>query len=178
MADANETPSPRRNFTLYFMLAMTAVSAGVFFSFRGVMRSSLAERREVSRSHLQTLHQGLKAYAAENNAAYPEELSLLHPQFIPDSATFFHPAWPERPGYVYVTGLRASDPPESLTIYENIPPGKEKLQRLVLRLNGTIESWPEAEFQQRLARQAAVWQAEKRPWQPQPVKIEKFMQNH
>ena len=174
MADA---PSPRRNFTLYFVLAMGIISVGVFFSFRSTMRSSLAERRETSRAHLQSIHSALKSFAAlpENHAAFPDELQNLYPKFIADGETFFHPAWPERSGYVYVPGIRPSDPPTTIVVYENIPPGKERLQRLVLNLDGSIATLNETDFQQTLMSQASLWQGEKRQWQPQPVNIEQFL---
>jgi len=177
MAAPTDAPSPRRNFTLYFILAMGIISVGVFFSFRSTMRSSLAERRETSRTHLQTIYNGLKAFAAipENNTAFPAELQSLFPKFIADGETFFHPAWPEQPGYVYISGVRPSDLPATIVVYENIPPGKERLQRLVLNLDGSILSLNEADFQQRLALQASLWQGEKRQWQPQPVNIEQFL---
>lgn len=173
MADA--TPS-RRNFTLYFILVMLAISAGVFFSFRGMMRNSVAERREVSRAHLQAIYTALQRFAApENNGAFPDQLQALYPKFISDGETFFHPAWPERPGYVYVPGVRSIDPPTTIIVYENIPTGKQRLPRLVLLLDGSIQSLEESEFEKRMAAQASLWQGEKRPWQPSPVNIEQFL---
>ena len=177
MAAPTDAKSPRRNFTLYFILTMGLISAGVFFSFRSTMRSSLAERSEVSRTHLQAIHSALKSFAAasENKSAFPDELQSLYPKFITDGEMFFHPAWPERPGYVYIPGVRPSDPPTTIMVFENLPPGKERLQRLALALDGSILSLNEAGFQQRLATQASLWQGEKRQWQPQPVNIEQFL---
>jgi hypothetical protein len=173
MADAK--PS-RRNFTLYFILVMLAISAGVFFSFRGMMRSSVAMRSEVSRAHLQAIYTALKRCAApENKGAFPDDLQALYPKFISDGATFIHPAWPERPGYVYVSGVRPNDPPTTMIVYENIPESKQRLPRLVLMLDGSILSLEEGDFEKRLTSQASLWQGEKRPWQPRPVNIEQFL---
>jgi hypothetical protein len=164
----------RRNFTLYFVLILAVISAGVFFAFRDMMRSSVEQRRETSRAHLKALFQALRNYAAENNGSFPDELNRLYPKYVQDRDVFFHPAWPDRPGYVYITDLRSVDGSETIAIFENIPAEKGKLQCLALTLGGSIVPLDGSQLEQRLEAQASVWRTEKRQWLPKPVNTERL----
>jgi len=174
MALTSETKPARRNFTLIFVLTLGVISVFVFVMFRGMMRDSLEQRRDVSRAHLKELFQGLQRYGADNKSAFPEELSSLHPKYVHDRDVFFHPAWPDRPGYVYITGLRPSDGRETIAIFENLPSEKERLPRLVLTLSGDVLALDKSQFEQRLTAQASLWRADKRQWLPEPVNTERL----
>ncbi|HYG76378.1 MAG TPA: hypothetical protein VEK08_15340 [Planctomycetota bacterium] len=113
------------------------------------------------------IYMALKGFARVNSR-FPERLSQLVPKYQPDPTVFMHPAWPEQPGYAYVTGIRLSgekaDPPATILLFENVPAKKKKLDRLVLMLNGEIHLLSPAEFEKRIAEQAEAWQKDKREW--------------
>lgn len=169
----NSTSAPaRRYFTLIFVVVLGAISVFVFFQFREMTRNSVEQRHEASRAHLLALHKGLQSYAAANTGSFPNLLGQLFPKYVADRENFFHPAWPDRPGYVYVTGLRAADDPQSIEIFENVPPEKDKLQRSFVTLSGEVYALNKTQFDERLSKQESTWRAEKRLWLAQPAEVD------
>jgi hypothetical protein len=166
------TPSGlQKHFTLLFMLAMLLAGVAIFVAFTNAARTSKAERRETSAANLTAMFHALKAYSKDNGGNYPQQLTVLHPRYIPDASTFIHPSWPERIGYVYVSGFKDENvhDPETILIYENVPEGKEKLGRQVLTSDGQVHVWNEADFQQRIRAQQASAAAQKREIELLPV---------
>jgi hypothetical protein len=169
------TEKPRRNFLLYFMGLMLLATAATFICFTHVARISKAERSEASRKNLLAFHQALKSFseAPQNTGQFPEDLKALYPQYLKNADVFFHPAWPDRDGYVYVYGVKPrganADSADTILVFENIPPGKEKLGRLILFLSGEVHMWAEAEFQSRISAQESVWKSQGRSWLALPA---------
>jgi len=106
----------------------------------------------------------LKAYAKDHDGQFPATLAELIPKYQPDAYIFTHPAWPDRPGYIYIPGVRASDLPATIVLFENTPPDKPKLNRLIKRLDGETEALTPNDFHSRIAAQSATWQSDKRVW--------------
>jgi hypothetical protein len=170
----SRTPSGlRKHFTLLFMLTMLLAGAAVFVAFTNAARTSKAERRATSATNLKVMFHALKAFSKDTGGAYPKELSTLHPRYISDASTFIHPSWPERVGYVYVSGFKDTDEiiydPERILIYENVPEGKKQLGRQVLTSDGQVHVWNDADFQQRLRAQQFSAAAQKREIELVPV---------
>ena len=157
---------PRRNFALLFIIALLLASAATFAVFTYVARTGKAQRREVSRANLIKMHEALQAYARENGR-FPDDLSALQPRFL-QAEDVIHPAWPERPGYMYVAGVQSVDPPESVLVFENLPERKVKLGRLAVTLQGQVQELNEADFQQRLSAQELRYKEKKRAWTLRP----------
>ncbi len=158
---------PRRNFTLFFILALGAAAAGTFFVFSSYARSSVKTRRDASRANLQALAGALSAYAT--GGAYPQDPAPALAIVLPEQR--INPSWPEGPGYVYVSGVSKNDPPETLLLYENVPPQKARMGRLVSLLNGEPRQLEEPAFQERLRAQEELWRASGRRWNPQLLPI-------
>jgi uncharacterized protein YbgA (DUF1722 family) len=62
-----------------------------------------------------------------------------------------------------------ADPPDTILIYENVPPEKRKLGRLVARADGSIEQLSETQFEERLNALKSRFAEQKRTWNVLPV---------
>jgi hypothetical protein len=160
----------RPKFIFFFLLFVGICSAAGFLTLRYAAQQGVASRREQSRGHLQALGNILAARAATAAGQFPGSVAgLIDAQ---DAGLAVNPSWPDEDGYIYVTGVRASDPPESLLLYENVPPEKRKIGRLVLRLDGSIELLAEGAFQQRLKAQEIARAAAERPWRTETIAVQ------
>lgn len=148
----------RRNFTLYFILLLGVISAITFYYFTAYARSSVEHRKEINRSNLAAIGAALKKHALDERLPADLPAGTLPPQ------TFTNPSWPEQAGYMLVTGVRLTDAPETILVFENTPPAKRKLGRHVLTLDGRIEVVSEDRLQERLDALQFKWKAESRPW--------------
>jgi hypothetical protein len=163
------TPSPhppkRFNFAVPFILVSGLLGIAGFLLLRSTAQSGVAERKNESRANLALMAQLLKA------AGYPDDPNAAiasHPEAA------INPSWPEQIGYVYVSGIHSTDPESSVVLFENVPPEKQKLGRLVARLDGTVELLTEGALQERLHAMEARWSAEHRPWRKIPIGRDHF----
>ena len=162
--------NPRRpNFVIFFLIFVGVCGFAGFMTLRYAAKSGVAARREQSREHLLALGKLLSERVSRAERSYPHDFAGLIDASHADLTV--NPAWPDEAGYIYVTGVRSDDPPDSLLLFENVPPEKRKLGRLVLRLDGKVELLTEDQFQQRLDAQRMSREAVQRPWRTEAVAV-------
>lgn len=138
-------------------LATLLLAGGLIPLFFG--QKERAPRLECA-SNLHQLGLALRQYALDDSSAYPDRLEQLFcPVYVPDARLFRCPHPPHRP-YLYVSGLRADDPPEYVVVYE--PAENHESQGMnVLYVDGHAE-WKKdrlaVEAQARLQRQTLTAQ--------------------
>ncbi len=157
----------KSNFVIFFLIIVGICGAAGFLTLRYVALQGVAARRAQSRERLLAMGKLLADRANTNEGRYPDKIDEVLGAHQTELAT--NPSWPDEAGYVYVTGVRNSDPPESLLVYENVPPEKRKIGRLVLRRDATVELLTEDQFQKRLSDQESRASAQQRPWRTETV---------
>jgi len=171
MAQQSSIPL-RRNFLVLFLLITGIIGAGFFFGLRYSAASGIAERKSEIRRNLNRMLLALTTYAQNNAGAFPDDIVTLFPKYVSDPEIFVNPSWPDEIGYMYVTGVCTGSVPDSsdtLLIFENVPPEKRKLGRLVVQLDGKVEQLTEPQFQERLTALKARWSEQKRDLKLAPV---------
>jgi len=156
----------RRNFTLYFVIGLALIVLATFVVFTLVARDSVAQRRHLVAHNLAKFG---KTLAAESTPP-ADAVAFLRAKL--DPMVLVHPSWPEQPGYMLVEGVRLTgadaDPPDTIWIYENVPPQKLKVGRHILLASGNVEI-DDPRFQQRLAAQEEGWKKAGRTWSIRPL---------
>jgi hypothetical protein len=164
----------KRNFLVLFLLVTAVIGGGFFFGLRYSAASGIAGRKKEIRANLGRIVAALKTYSqtAGGNGLLPDDPLAVYPKFIDDPEVFVNPSWPDEIGYSYVTGVRTgaeTDAPDTILIYENVPPEKRKLGRLVARADGSIEQLSETQFEERLNALKSRFAEQKRTWNVLPV---------
>ena len=153
---------------IVFVLVLLAVSALVFFEFSHYQRAKSELRRKASVLSLLRLEMLLEQFAQAHNGQYPAHASAILETAATD-LDLSHPSWPEQSGYVYVTGIRLSDEPATIVIYENVPERKRKLGFQVLRVSGKVDWLSQDDFAAALRDQEERWSKKGRVWKPEEM---------
>jgi len=113
---------------------------------------SIKERAEriQSLSSLKALHTQLVIYGARNDGRFPDSLDQLVRDGLDPRALRVSPKSDQE--FSYVRGLTDISPRTSIVVYA--PEPARDGTRMVLLVNGSAETWPEKEFQARMAKQA------------------------
>lgn len=162
MADA----APRSvRFSILFIGTLALISLSVFFIFKWAQSAAFTERREKSFQNLQAMGRVVEEFTKAHNGQFPDTLEPLQEAFKNDPLKLVHPAWMDQPGYVLIPGvIRANDGDSAIVIYENVPEGRRKIGRQVLRANGQIEFLDDGAFEQRIREQRASFEKWQRQW--------------
>lgn len=155
-------PQKRFNFAVPFILVSGVLGIAGFLVLRGAAQSGVAERKNESRAHLALLGQLLQS------AGYPDDPAAT---IAPHPEATINPSWPDQVGYVYICGIQGAgkDTPETVVLFENVPPEKQKLGRLALRVDGSVELLTESALQERLRAMESRWSVDHRPWRKVPI---------
>jgi hypothetical protein len=158
--------SPR--FVILFVTVLLALSALIFWTFRAYQRAQAEARSAASVTNLSQLKEAIDHWRNDKSGRYPTHVSELL-EHAPLNLNLTHPSWPDQPGYVYVTGVQATDAPDSIVIFENVPERKRKLGYHVLRLNGKVDWLSREDFSQAIQAQEERWRASSRIWRPEEI---------
>ncbi len=157
-------------FSILFMLTLAAIAFGVYLTFSTFHRNMAAQRKEASAKNLAGISTALNSYASKHDAHFPERVSQLTREFLPDESILIHAAWPDRPGYIFIPGSRPDDDKDrTLLVFENVPERKRKLGIQVLWLSGKIETLSEANLVVQITAQESAWKHTQRIWLPEAM---------
>ncbi len=104
-----------------------------------------------SATNLKQFGYGCHLWAADHDEEFPPSFEALYErQYLKDRKVLECPARPGEPGYVYVKGLKAADPPWVVLAYEK--DGCFRDGRNALFIGGNVQWMSEAKFQEALTK--------------------------
>lgn len=157
-------------FIVIFIAVLLLISAGVYWTFSHFAQSSHEQHDEVSRQNLVAIGAALMTYLKQHAGEWPDESSKLFDSGKLSEQNAQQPAWPEQPGYMFVSRIQPkSDAAETIAVFENVPERKRKLGIQTLFVDGRIERLSEVDFTRRLTEQEQRWQKQNRVWRLEPL---------
>jgi hypothetical protein len=128
-------------------------------------------------------------YADDNEGAFPDRLSQLHPDYVENARCFSCPGAPSRwrefedgretaasSSYVLVPGLRQGMPSSTILLYDKSRDNHDRTVRVVAYVDGRAEYLEEADFLKKLARQRKALGAWRRAG-ARDVDVKKFLRS-
>jgi hypothetical protein len=111
----------------------------------------------VQMSHLKQLGLELRDFAEAHGGHFPQSLYELPPA----DRAFHDPQTGKAYDWLYCAGLTTGAAPETILAASPTTVGKTKVQRIVMRMDLSVQLMDEKEFQQRMAKQFDQTQPEK-----------------